>query len=205
MGRPQGGVFLGATPETLVRVQAGRVATEALAGTLARGQGDAAVLEGSTKDLAEHRWTADMVERTLRRHCSEVTRNGPRAVQFRDLFHLRTELSATLRDPQALLTLVDELHPTPAVGGSPRDRALQLIDRLETFDRGWYAAPVGWLASDGDGHFAVALRSALCAEHGAHAFAGAGIVLGSEPEAEWRETATKLLPATTCLQWIQEA
>ena len=202
VGRPQGGVFLGATPETLLRVERGRVEAEALAGTLSADGGRSVALEQSDKDLREHRWVARAVEEAMQKRCRRLQRSGPQAVRFRDLYHLRTRVEGELVDPDGMLALVDELHPTPAVGGWPREPALAFLDRFETFDRGWFAAPVGWLAPDGSGHFAVALRSALAVGEVAYAFAGAGIVPGSVASAEWDETATKLKPATTCLRWL---
>ncbi len=91
-----------------------------------------------------------------------------------------------------LLALVEALHPTPAVGGLDRQAAIRWIRRHESLHRGWYAAPVGWLDSEGDGEFAVALRSALVCGEQAWAFAGCGLVAGSEPELEYRETCVKL-------------
>jgi isochorismate synthase EntC len=84
------------------------------------------------------------------------------------------------------------LHPTPAVGGEPWPRAASALAELEDMDRGWYAAPVGWMDATEDGEFCVALRSALLRDRDAHLFAGVGVVAGSDPEAELAETETKL-------------
>ena len=116
-------------------------------------------------------------------------------MRFANVTHLATTIRGCLTDRDVTaLDLVDRLHPTPAVGGWPTDPARRLIQELEGRDRGRYAGACGWVDAHGDGEFVVALR---CAEiDGAHArcFAGAGIVAGSEPGAEWAETQAKLQP-----------
>jgi isochorismate synthase len=114
-------------------------------------------------------------------------------VRLTTVAHLATEVTAALTEPlPTALELAGLLQPTPAVAGTPRDAALAAIAALEPFDRGRYAGPVGWVDAAGDGEWAVALR---CAElHGRRArlLAGAGIVPGSDPDAEWAETEHKL-------------
>lgn len=205
VNRPGAGAFLGATPETLVRVEAQQVWADALAGTITAEQGGASALEASDKDLREHRWVADNIDAVLRPRCAWLERSGPMARPYRSLYHLRTDFHGALRDADELLALVTELHPTPAVGGWPKGPALQFLQENEPFDRGWFAAPVGWVAPDGSGHFAVALRSALARDQQAYAYAGAGVVAGSEPAAEWAETAAKLATARECLRWRPDA
>jgi isochorismate synthase EntC len=104
-----------------------------------------------------------------------------------------------LRDEAGLLSLAAQLHPTPAVGGAPRDVALDLIAEHEGFDRGWYAGPIGWLGADGDGELMVALRCGLVAGREATLFAGCGIVADSDPAREWDESRLKLRTMTTAL------
>jgi menaquinone-specific isochorismate synthase len=106
--------------------------------------------------------------------------------------HLHTPIQATTDGPRHVLELVERLHPTPATAGLPRERSLCLIRRHETFSRGWYAGPIGWLDADGDGEFAVALRSALVQGNKASLYAGCGIVRGSDPAREYDESAIKL-------------
>ncbi len=96
--------------------------------------------------------------------------------------------------PRTVLELAGELHPTPAVGGTPRGDALAFIEKIETYDRGWYTGGVGWCDPTGDGEVAVALRCALVRAGAAHLYAGAGIVADSDPEAELVETRLKLRP-----------
>ena len=110
-----------------------------------------------------------------------------------------TPITGTLRDEAGLLSLGGQLHPTPAVGGAPREVALDLIDEHEGFDRGWYAGPIGWLGADGDGELMVALRCGLVAGRDATLFAGCGIVADSDPGREWDESRLKLRTMTTAL------
>ena len=112
-------------------------------------------------------------------------------------------MSGRLRDDADVLTLVERLHPTPAVGGTPRELALELIAEEEAHERGWYAGPVGWVDRDGDGEFVVALRSGVIDADRATLFAGCGIVADSDPEREWDESATKLLALGSALGRIE--
>ncbi|HLY26306.1 MAG TPA: chorismate-binding protein, partial [Aggregatilineales bacterium] len=110
-----------------------------------------------------------------------------------------TPITALLKDGYNLLDVIERLHPTPAVGGRPRDLALALIREREDFDRGWYAAPVGWLDAQGEGDFVVALRCALLRGRQAMLFAGCGIVATSDPEREYAEWRLKLTPMLSAL------
>ncbi len=189
--------FLGATPERLVSLAGGAMRCDCLAGTGPRGvdgQGDdamAALLLGSDKNLREHRFVRDGIVSSLEpvaRWIEVETR--PAVLRLAGLHHLSTSIRGSLRDGVALGDLLRRLHPTPAVGGSPRDPALAMIRRLEGRPRGWYAGSVGWVALY-DADFAVAIRSGIVRGGTLRAFAGAGIVNGSDPEAEWDETARK--------------
>ncbi len=108
------------------------------------------------------------------------------------MVHLRTSIRAVLRKDLGLAEVVCALHPTPAVGGSPREHALEFLCEHEALDRGWYAGPVGWVGM-GKAHQMVALRSARVKGARARLFVGAGIVAGSNAESEWRETELKSL------------
>ena len=144
------------------------------------------------------------LEAVLRDCCDDVeVASEPTLLRNRTVQHLCTDLRARRRDhaPVSLLELVGRLHPTPAVGGAPREAALEWLARHESFDRGWFAGPVGFLQSDGDGEFAVALRSALLRGRHATAWAGAGIVARSDPEAEYTETELKLRAVLGPLLW----
>ncbi|PSP39820.1 isochorismate synthase [Halobacteriales archaeon QH_2_66_30] len=127
-----------------------------------------------------------------------IGRQGVR--QLANVQHLRTPIRATLPHEEHVLSLVEALHPTPAVGGLPPERALETIRETEAFERGWYAAPVGWFDADGNGTFAVAIRSAVTRGTQARLFAGAGIVRDSDPDVEWDELQLKYRPVLDELQ-----
>lgn len=203
-------VFLGATPERLVRLAGDAVTTAAVAGTAPRGSTPAAdralaeALCASAKDGEEHAIVVRHLEAALADCCEQVVVDpGPALLKTRAVQHLATGLSARRRAaaPVPLLGLVERLHPTPAVGGAPTAPALDWLARHEPVPRGWFAGPVGFLDSDGNGEFAVALRSALVRGRAATAWAGAGIVARSEPEAELTETEFKLRAVLGPLLW----
>jgi len=130
-----------------------------------------------------------------------VAARAPEVVRFTNIQHLATSVDAELLDPPAeALDLAAALHPTPAVGGWPRDAADRIIDDLEAMERGWYAGAVGWTDGNGDGEFAVALRCGLLWEDGARLYAGVGVMPDSDPARELEETDLKfkaLLSALT--------
>ncbi len=206
IGSGDQGFFLGATPEALVRKRGARVSAQVLAGTAPRGETpeeDAAIghaLMESGKDRREHALTAEAIEGALSSFCRALrVANKPRLALLRDVQHLETPVEGVLAEAVDVLKLVGALHPTPAVGGLPRESALQWIRAHEGLERGWYAGPIGWVGAEGDGAFAVAIRSALVQADEAEAFAGAGLVTGSVPEREWRETRLKLETASRAL------
>lgn len=185
--------FMGATPELLVKKFGLDVATEALAGTFRRVQADfAAELLRSPKEHDEHRPVLQAILDQLRPFTERIDYpSGPELRELPQLLHLRTPIQARLRSPMHVLDLVRALHPTPAVGGAPTQEALNWIDHSEPYERGWYAGPVGWFDRTGDGEFVVALRSGVLQGNRATAYAGAGIVQGSDPLSEYRETELK--------------
>jgi menaquinone-specific isochorismate synthase len=132
--------------------------------------------------------------------CGEQLSAGALSLmKLRNVQHLFTPIVGRVDRGRSILDLVARLHPTPAMGGFPREPALEIIRRFEGMDRGWYAAPVGWMDARGEGEFAVAIRSALL--HGAEAtlFAGCGLVVGSDPEREYAESCLKLRPVLAAL------
>lgn len=149
----------------------------------------------SPKDRIEHRLVVDDVVGRLEPFVDhlEVPTN-PSLKRMATVQHLSTPVHGTLSAPKPVLELVDALHPTPAVGGTPRGQATSFIEKMEGFDRGWYAGGIGWVDGAGDGEFAIALRCGLIEGTQAHIFAGAGIVADSDPEAELLETRLKLRP-----------
>jgi salicylate biosynthesis isochorismate synthase/menaquinone-specific isochorismate synthase len=197
-GTPEA-AFIGASPELLVRRSGAGVSTVALAGSTRRSS-DPAVddhlgerLLRSDKDRREHRIVAERIVRRLRPHAVWVeTGPEPEIVKVANIQHLATPVIAQLAEPRSAIELAGMLHPTPAVGGEPWPAAAAPLAELEQMDRGWYAAPVGWMDATEDGEFCVALRSALLRDRNAHLFAGVGVVAGSDPEAELAETEVKL-------------
>ena len=196
------GGFVGASPELLIRRRGDEVASCPMAGTVPRGatpeEDDAltAGLRRSVKEAEEHRLLVEAVVSALAPACvAPPTAGEPDVVRFPTVSHLATRVSGVRRRPApSALALAGLLHPTPAVGGLPRAEALATIAALEQFDRGLYAGPVGWVDATGDGEWAVALRGAQLDGPRARLAAGAGIVAGSDPEAEWAETEAKLRP-----------
>jgi len=194
--------FIGSSPETLVRVDAGTVSARVLAGTISRGadaQADheaAVALATSTKDLDEHQYALTSVLTALAPHSSTLAASDqPFTLKLPNLWHLASDVAGTLSDGSTSLDLIAALHPTAAVAGAPTQAALDLIHELEPFDRGRYAGPVGWVGANGDGEWAVALRSAHVSHTGrVTAYAGGGIVAGSEPARELAETKMKFRP-----------
>jgi len=201
-----GSTFLGATPERLVRTAGRSFETVAIAGSAPRGQdqledaGFAAALLASEKEREEHAVVVDMLRASLT-PVAEVLQVAevPAILPLRHVQHLSTPVTGTLRDQAGLFALGERLHPTPAVGGTPRDVALALITEHEGFDRGWYAGPIGWLGADGDGELMVALRCGLVTGSQATLFAGCGIVADSDPTREWEESRLKLRTMTAAL------
>lgn len=191
--------FLGATPELLVRWDGDRVRSEAVAGTLARAR-DPEELRQSAKDRLEHDYVVRAVRAALSNAGAELESWGdPEIRSLRHVHHLVTPIAGKLREPRTVLDLVGALHPTPAVLGVPADLARAFLRRAEHFPRGWFAAPVGCIESDGTGSFVVALRSALLSQTRAWLFAGSGVVRGSTAEAELAETDAKLMTMLAAL------
>lgn len=191
--------LVAASPELLVRREGHRVSTLALAGSTRRSAdpavddhlGEQLLRDESYRD--EHAIVARRIERTLRPHAIWVAAAPePTLVRIANIQHLATPIRAQLAAPIDALELAGLMHPTPAVGGEPIDRAAPLIPALEGLDRGWYAGPVGWTDATGDGEFCVALRCALLRGSVARCYAGNGIVRESDPAAELAETEVKL-------------
>jgi menaquinone-specific isochorismate synthase len=208
--------LVGASPETLVTVSGGTVTARVLAGTAPRGADADADTEASltlatsAKDLDEHEYAVQSVLASLRPHTSALAASEqPFTLKLPNVWHLATDVEGELADSASALDLLSVLHPTAAVAGTPTDAAVEVIRRLEPFDRGRYAGPVGWVGANGDGEWAIALR---CAQFDLHAMpagsaeaipvtahAGAGIVAGSDPESEMLETRVKFRPIVDAL------
>ncbi|HHP7238212.1 isochorismate synthase [Longibacter sp.] len=190
--------FVGASPERLFFRSNNQVYSEAVAGTRSRARtttADRALrdeLLASEKDRREHAYVEDAIRDTLTHFCTNLDTPDRRTeMRLTGGRHIWTRVQGTLHDQVSTPELLLALHPTPAVGGVPTNEALEEIRRLEGFDRGWYAGPVGWMGRD-RAEFAVAIRSARIRNATMDLYSGAGIVRGSRPEAEWDEIEQKI-------------
>ncbi len=191
--------FIGATPERLLCGADGQIQTMALAGSAPRGQTPeedrrlGEDLLNSPKNRAEHQVVVNTIRNSLGELCSRLwIADAPRLLKLKNIQHLETPIVGDLPPGRSILEAIEYLHPTPAVGGFPRRPALAAIRAHEQLDRGWYAAPIGWVGTHSNGEFAVALRSALIEGRQATLFAGCGIVADSEPESEYAESCLKM-------------
>ena len=203
----EGTSFIGATPEQLVAVRDGRFTTEAIAGSAPRSNDPAEdrrfgeELLASDKDRREHRHVVESILRRLRQAGADARApEVPELLRLANVQHLRTPLAGGLPEDVHLLDLAAALHPTPAVGGTPRPPALRDITEMEPFDRGLFAGLVGCFDARGNGEFVVGLRSALVRRDTARLYAGAGIVAGSVPEKEHAETSLKMHALLDCIR-----
>ncbi|MFA9504591.1 isochorismate synthase MenF [Natrinema sp. H-ect1] len=200
IGHGTGGTFFGAPPERLVSKRGQRVETEALAGSVPRGETPAEDedhverMRGDEKFQHEHGLVVDAIREQLAPLARDLTVSEQTIRRLATIQHLQTPIEATLSGDRHVLEIVEALHPTPAVGGVPPDAAWETIRETESFDRGWYAAPVGWFDADGDGEFAVGLRSGVATDEQVTLFAGSGIVADSDPDEEWDEVQLKFRP-----------
>jgi menaquinone-specific isochorismate synthase len=201
--------LIGATPEMLVKLERGLVTSRVLAGTIRRSQDDehdlalAASLARSSKDLEEHEYAVRSVADALAPYCTTTNvPESPFVLHLANVMHLATDVTAVLADGATSLQLAEALHPSAAVCGTPTTAAAALIEEVEGMDRDRYAGPVGWMDSQGDGEWGIALRCARLDPDDPHSlrlFAGCGIVAGSDPEAELAESNAKLLPIREAL------
>jgi menaquinone-specific isochorismate synthase len=189
--------LVGATPELLLRRRGDVVESRVLAGTGWAGSGSLT----SAKNLAEHAFAVDSLAERLRPFCRTLTvPDSPSVLELHNVSHLATDVRGRARGDASLLRIAGAVHPTAAVGGTPRAEAVALIASLEGMDRGRYAGPVGWLGAAGDGELGIALRCAQLAGPVARLYAGCGIVADSDPDSEVREAAAKLLAVREALE-----
>ena len=194
-------IFFGATPERLVKVEHGEALSAGIAGSIKRGETsveDRALGESllaDPKNLAEHKYVVDMINDVFNQYCEEVkVPSRPKLLKIRDIQHLHTPISGKVKNSASLFQLIEALHPTPAMGGVPREEAVTIIRESEQMNRGYYAAPIGWINTEGDGEFAVGIRSALLEKEHAYLYAGGGIVAESSSLEEFEETRVKFRP-----------
>ncbi len=193
--------FFGATPELLAKVEGNVIQTMALAGSIGRGKDGheddmlGSQLIDSPKDRHEH----DLVVASILARLAPLTSQleiapQPGLYKLSNIQHLYSPVRGTLLQGDGILPIIKVLHPTPALGGAPRKKAMAFIREAESVPRGWYGAPVGWIDLNLDGAFAVGIRSAVAQEKRVWLYAGAGIVADSEPVKEWEETGLKFMP-----------
>ncbi len=200
--------FIGCTPERLASFNKDYILTEGLAGSTPRGNtasADAKLeseLLKSEKDLREHDFVLQAIRKNLNHYAREIQiPDRPVVRKLSNVQHLYTPVRAKIRHGVSKTEVLKNLHPTPAVGGFPKDKAVPFISHYEDFERGWYAAPIGWINANGDGEFAVAIRSGLILNDEVRFFAGCGIVKESDPEKEWEETNLKFIPMLSALEY----
>ena len=200
--------FVGATPERLICGADRQIQTMALAGSAPRSTTEEEdqrlgnELLQSSKNQGEHRVVVTTIHNALVNICSRVwVADTPHLLKLKNIQHLETAITGNLLPDHSILEAIEDLHPTPAVGGFPRHLALAAIRTYEQLDRGWYAGPIGWIGASGNGEFAVALRSALINGNQARLFAGCGIVAASQPESEFAESCLKLEVMLRGLGW----
>lgn len=200
--------FFGSTPEMLVRLERGLITSRVLAGTIRRTGDDehdlalAGSLARSSKDLEEHEYAVRSVAEALAPHCTSMNvPESPFVLHLPNVMHLATDVTGVINDDASVLALAASLHPSAAVGGTPTDVAVRLIDEIEGMQRDRYAGPVGWIGASGDGEWGIGLRSAQIQEGGrlVRLFAGCGIVADSIPTDELAESNAKLIPVRDAL------
>ncbi|MGM7720722.1 isochorismate synthase [Metabacillus sp. Hm71] len=198
--------FIGATPERLVKKHENEVLSTCLAGSIKRGKtSDDDEMLGrqllqDEKNLVEHAIVVKMIKDAFEEYCYEVKApNEPALLKTKNIQHLYTPVKGLAKQGHSLISMVEKLHPTPALGGYPKEKAIEKIRELEPMHRGWYAAPIGWFDHEDNGEFVVAIRSGLIKGNRAALFAGCGIVEESKPESEYYETKIKLKPMLSAL------
>lgn len=198
--------FIGATPERLVKKQDSEMLSACLAGSIARGKTEEEdTLLGNEllhdeKNLMEHQYVVSMITGALETVCERLmVPREPELMKNRHIQHLYTPVKGTCSRDVSLFQVVDKLHPTPAMGGLPKEKAVSRIREIEELERGFYAGPIGWIDSYGNGEFAVGIRSGLLQGNEASLFAGCGVVADSIPESEYRETSIKFNPMLSAL------
>ncbi|PSB01457.1 isochorismate synthase [Merismopedia glauca] len=202
----KGQVFLGASPERLISIKNGQLIADALAGSAPRGKTPtqdaefANLLLSSEKERREHHAVLEFItDRLQKLGLTPQAAEVPQILPLANIQHIWTPIQAQVTPKVHPLQIISLLHPTPAVAGTPTKIACQHIRRFEPFERGLYAAPLGWINHQGDAEFIVGIRSALVEGDRAKLYAGAGIVAGSDPEQEFAEIQLKLQPLLKAL------
>ena len=201
--------LVGATPELLIRLNNSMVVSRVLAGTISKTGDDqkdlalAASLARSSKDLEEHEYAVKSVAQALAPFCNSTNvPDAPFVLHLSNVMHLATDVTGAIKESHKVIdifAILEKLHPSAAVCGTPTGKAAELIKRLEGIDRSRYAGPIGWVDAKGDGEQGLALRCGLIEGNTLRAFAGCGIVAGSDAEREVTESQAKFLPIINAL------
>lgn len=194
-------IFFGATPEKLFSIKDGLLETDALAGSIQRGLDDSEdedfskILLEDEKNLTEHKSVVDFILNQITPITEKILFDSqPSIKKYSNIQHLYSQIRAVLKNDVSFFSLLEKLYPTPAVCGFPSEKALDALNNLESFDRGLFAGTVGWFNLKGRADFSVGIRSALLRSTVMYAYAGCGIVHGSDPLSEFNETELKLKP-----------
>lgn len=189
-----GKTFLGATPEVLIQKDKNNILSYALAGTILRDKNNDELqkqkLINDKKNLNEHKIVVNSIVNDIKKHTDDIKIEKHNILTLNNLHHLYTPIYAKDNE-NTIFQWVKHLHPTPALGGTPKHKALKLIDKFETHERGLYGSPIGVVDDNGNGIFVVGIRSALIEENNIYAYAGCGIVEDSDCESEYLETKNK--------------
>ncbi len=194
-------IFFGSTPEILIKYSGNTFFTEALAGSIMRGinpeqdkQLEDELLK-SEKNKLEHEAVIDYIKKSVFNFVDqvEIVKN-PVVKKLPNIQHLQTSVTGTLKSKDQIFKIISSLFPTPAVCGIPKELSLKMIEKTEDFDRGLFSGVIGWFNADNYGEFFVTIRSALVKGNKLYAYAGCGIVEGSDPEEEFEESKLKLKP-----------
>ena len=203
---PGEGLFFGSTPERLLRKYNEVLTTEAIAGSIQRGLNlyednlYSSKLLNSNKELNEHQLVINQIIEKLKPIVLSITTSPqPYILKLKNVQHLKSVIDTEIDEKLNIFDLIQLLHPTPAVAGTPMNMAINTIKQNESHDRGWYSGPIGWIDNNGNGDIFVALRSALQKANNIYIFSGSGIVLESISTSEWDETEMKLQPILTSL------
>ena len=201
-----GDCFIGASPERLIKKLGNEVYSTCLAGSISRGKSEeedvklGQTLLNDQKNLIEHGFVVEMIKEALEESCQEIILpEKPQLMKIRDIQHLYTPVVGKCHQDASLMLLVERLHPTPALGGLPKGEAVVKIRQVEELDRGFYAAPLGWVDYKKNGEFAVSIRSGLIQGNEVSLFAGCGVVADSDSESEYLETSLKFKPMLRAL------
>jgi len=201
--------LIGATPELLLRLNRSMVTSRVLAGTISKTGDDerdlalAGSLARSSKDLEEHEYAVRSVAQSLAPFCSSTNvPDSPFVLHLANVMHLATDVTGAIAETSAhhdIFSILEKLHPSAAVCGTPTEIATKLISILEGMERGRYAGPVGWIDARGDGELGIALRCGQISGREIRLYAGCGIVAGSDPRRELDESQAKFAPMVSAL------